>query len=187
MKEFVICKSCGFIMPKSRLKDRCPACGVPSRMFEPYLEKVSEKRKMILELDLHPVLVHFPISFNFTILIIAVVCLILKDSRAASLLQAAMMFLVYCLPAVVIAAFIGGLIDGKIRFRKVTTHLLLTKIFLGALFFIFAAVMLCVNIFYSPGNFKVILLTAVLSAAGLAVSTVLGKIGTSLLPAKFPG
>lgn len=187
MKEFVICKSCGFIMPKSRLKDRCPACGVPARMFEPYQEKVSEKRKMILELDLHPVLVHFPISFNFTILAIAVVCLFLKDSQAASVLQAAMMFLVYCLPVVVLAAFIGGLIDGKIRFRKVTTPLLLTKIILGTLFFLFAAVMLCINILYSPGNFTGILLTAVLSAAGLGLSAVLGKIGTSLLPAKFPG
>lgn len=41
MEELVRCKSCGFIMEKGKLKDKCPACGVAAKMFEPYIEKVS--------------------------------------------------------------------------------------------------------------------------------------------------
>ena len=172
-------------MLKGSLKDRCPACGVPAKMFEPYAEKVSEHRKMLLSLDIHPILVHFPVSFNVTILVLSAASLILKGAALSSL-EPALTVLVYFLPIAVIAAFLGGLFDGKVRFRKVTTPILLRKIIYGSLFFLLAASMVMINIIYGPVQ-EGLYFTLILSAGGVAVSTVLGKYGVSLLNAKFPG
>jgi len=186
MRKLVICKACGFIMPESRLRDRCPACGVPAKMFEPYQEKMSEKRKEILSLDIHPILVHFPVAFNFSILVFSVSVFIIKGKILAQLL-ATMMILIYCLPAVIIAAFLGGLLDGKIRFRRVNTPILVKKIFLGIFFFLISIAMLIVNIFYGIENPSGHIYTVVLSAGGVILSVFLGRYGVSLLSAKFPG
>src|SRR5271157_2216144 len=144
MKEFVICKSCGFIMPKGSLKDKCPACGVPAKMFEPYIERVSERRKMILSLDIHPVLVHFPVAFNFTILVLSAALLFITGTGLYKLM-AALTVMTYFLPIVIIAAFLGGLLDGKIRFRRVFTPILIRKIIFGSLFFLMSFFMLLIN------------------------------------------
>jgi hypothetical protein len=58
MKEFVRCRPCGFVMEAGKLGDVCPACGLPRKVFEPYREKVSRNRLMLLNLDLHPIVIH---------------------------------------------------------------------------------------------------------------------------------
>ena len=32
MTKMVRCKSCGYLMPEGKLKDKCPACGVPAKV-----------------------------------------------------------------------------------------------------------------------------------------------------------
>jgi uncharacterized membrane protein len=44
-------------------------------MFEPYVEKISPKRKRILSLDLHPIAVHFPQAFIISIFVLSLVTL----------------------------------------------------------------------------------------------------------------
>ena len=63
MKDYVRCKACGYIMERSKLGDKCPACGVSATMFEPYDDKLSEKRRRLLDIHVHPIVVHFPQAF----------------------------------------------------------------------------------------------------------------------------
>ena len=58
MKELVRCRPCGFVMEADKLGDVCPACGLPRKVFEPYRERVSRNRLILLNLDLHPIAIH---------------------------------------------------------------------------------------------------------------------------------
>ncbi len=187
MKELVKCKSCGYIMEKGKLKDKCPACGVPAAMFEPYAEKISSpRRKFILSLDIHPVIVHFPQAFTVTILVLSIIAALIKGGVQASLLTTVGV-LSCCLPLVVLGAFLAGLMDGKIRFRRVTTPILVKKIILAGLFFLLSIAILLLNIFYKLDNPAVLYAVIILSAGCLVCGSILAKYGVSLLEAKFPG
>lgn len=186
MKEYVVCKSCGFVMEKGKLKDKCPACGVPAKMFEPYVEKVSAFRKLILSLDIHPVMVHFPQAFTFTILLLSILAIFVRG-EIQSQLFITIGILSILLPFTVILTFLAGLLDGKIRFRRVTTPILVRKMVLASIFFVFAAAILILNILYKLENPLILCSVIVLSAGCLVWGTLLAKLGTSLLNAKFPG
>jgi hypothetical protein len=77
--------------------------------------------------------------------------------------------------------------DGKLRFRKVTTPLLKKKIILSLIFFITAVVLAALALsggfLTSPTHIVFTLLTLIISLCG----ALLGLIGGKLLDAKFPG
>ena len=72
MGQLVICKACGFIMLEEKLGDVCPACGVLKKMFEPHNDRVSEKRRKVLEMHIHPIMVHFSQAFAFSVFLLAI-------------------------------------------------------------------------------------------------------------------
>lgn len=184
--ELVICKSCGFIMDKSKLRDKCPACGVAAKMFEPYIEKISPKRKRILSLDLHPVLVHFPQAFIVSIFALSLIALAVHGSARATVI-AAITVLGTALPLVIIGAFLTGLLDGKIRFRRVTTPILKQKMIWGVLFFLCSCGIFAVVQSKSLASPAPIIVVALLSLPALGCATLLGLLGSSILNSKFPG
>lgn len=185
MKEYLVCKSCGFVIAKDRLKDKCPACGVSSKMFIPYTENISAFRKTILSLDLHPVLVHFPQAFIFTILFLNLLGLVESGVIREKVLSA-ITVLGFALPFVIIAAFSAGLLDGKIRFRRVTTRILIQKIILGSLFFIFSAGIFILSVLM-PITSSTLWIMGGLALAASGCSAILGLLGSSITNAKFPG
>ena len=71
MANLIRCKACGFVTDQGKIKDVCPACGVPAKMFEPYTHPVSLKRRRILDLHTHPVMVHFPQAFALTLFLLS--------------------------------------------------------------------------------------------------------------------
>jgi len=93
------------------------------------------------------------------------------------------------LPYFVILSIITGLLDGIIRFRKVTTPLLKKKIILGVLLLITSIAISFVTfseqllVIASPAYEILTLLTIV----AVACCTGLGLIGGRLMDAKFPG
>lgn len=186
MAELVICKSCGFVMEKSKLKDKCPACGVLAKMFEPYTEKISPKRKLILSLDLHPILVHFPQAFIISIFTLSLIALAVQGSLRATV-AAAITVLGVALPFVVAGAFVAGLIDGKVRFRRLTTPILKQKIVIGALFFLFSCGILAIVVSQPMAVSAPIIIVVLLSLPALGCATFLGLLGSSIINAKFPG
>jgi hypothetical protein len=184
--NFMRCKACGFVTDQGNIKDVCPACGVPAKMFEPYTHPVSLKRRRILDLHTHPVLVHFPQAFALTLLFLSFVTFFVPQTLLA-ILDPTIKVLSALLPFFVIPAIATGILDGKLRFRKVTTPLLKKKIFLSLVFFITAVVLAALALsgefLTFPTHIIFTLLTLIISLCG----ALLGLIGGKLLDAKFPG
>jgi len=186
MANLIRCKSCGYVTEEGKVHDVCPACGVPAKMFEPYADPVSPDRRMLLKLDIHPIMVHFAVAFTASLLILHIASIFIRGGLLDNIYSTVKLLALF-LPLTVILSFLGGLFDGKIRFRKIMTPLLKTKILLSSLFFILSAAVLILLVKFgvaclmTPG-----LLTAVLIVT-LGVVIKLALIGTSLLEAKFPG
>ncbi len=186
MKELTICKSCGYVMRRARLKSVCPACGVPAKMFEPYTDKMSPKRRFLLLLDLHPVMAHFPQAFTATLTILCVVALALRD-RPCLNLTATISVLGIILPFVVGLSFLAGLLDAKIRFRRVRTPLLIWKMALGGLFLLLSCGIFAVVATRPTTEPGVLVALLSLSVPAVACSSILGILGVRLLNSAFPG
>jgi uncharacterized membrane protein len=186
MSEMVICKSCGFVMEKSRVRDKCPACGVSARMFLPHDERISPARKRILALDLHPVLVHFPQAFTSALVALPLLALVVRGPWHDRLV-AATAVLAIALPLVVLLAFAAGLLDGWVRFRRMTTPLLTRKIVFGAIFFALACALAALAMLRPLDTAGTMLGLAGLSVLALGCASLLGFIGVSVLNARFPG
>ena len=186
MKALVRCKTCGYIMVADKLGHICPACGVPAKLFEPYKEKVSEKRQRILDLDIHPVIVHAPQGFAFAIMFFAIGALLFGGGLRDSL-RTAIVVLGTVLPFVVLGSIATGLFDGKIRFKKVTTPALEKKIAFGSTFLLLSAVIAILSHTIGPDASSFLVLVLLLSAGCFACSIFLGLIGARLVCSKFPG
>lgn len=185
MPQTVICKVCGFVLTAETLPDVCPACGVPAKMFVPHDERIAPRRKRLLALDLHPIVVHFVQAYLATILVLA--WLAVLRGGGSGRMGAVLTLLAYALPVVVAAASAAGLFDGKIRFRKVTTPLLVKKMKLAGALFVFACgILVCVvrDPALSPMS---LVAMGVLSLMAMTCASVLAIWGVSLLNSRFPG
>jgi uncharacterized membrane protein/rubredoxin len=185
MSQLLRCKPCGYIIREKDLGQVCPACGMPKSAFEPYKENISPKRKFILSLDLHPIAVHFPQAFA-TILPIILILNILFTSYYAKEIVIVSKFLSVLLPFAVIGAIISGLIDGKVRFKKIRTPALIKKIIIGCIFLLFSVSICFISIFSDFGS-RSKLYVLLLSVACVLCSIILGTIGKKLMYAKLKG
>ena len=186
MANLIRCKACGYVTKEGKVKDICPACGVEAKMFEPYTDPVSEKRRIILGLHIHPIIVHFPQAFAITLFLLAVLSYF-APTAIREMLFNSIQVISFLLPFFVALSIITGLFDGKIRFRKVTTPFLKKKIILGVLLLIISIALAFVAF---PGRLTAppireyfILLTVIAVACGAG----LGLLGGHLMEAKFPG
>jgi hypothetical protein len=186
MKELVRCKSCGYIMEKGKLRGKCPACGVPDKLFEPYSERIAPLRKFILSLDIHPVFVHFPQAFTATVLLLSLVAIVVQGHIREQIICADTV-LGIALPFTVLLAFCAGLLDGKIRFRRVTTPLLVKKMIFGGLFFLFSCGIFTAILVLPLNTFSALAIITGLSFVALGCASYLALMGIGLLNAKFPG
>ena len=131
MPELVRCKPCGYVCRKDALRGVCPACGVGVKAFEPYEDRVAAKRRFILSLDLHPIIVHAPQTFA-SILPGLVLAAVLFPELYPEKLEAVIYFTALILPPSVAGAILSGLIDGKARFKRLKSPLIVQKLFAGA-------------------------------------------------------
>ena len=90
------------------------------------------------------------------------------------------------LPIAVIAAFVAGIIDGNLRFHKVTTPLLIRKMVFGALFFRDLAGGPALALFTGL-DATTLAPFAVLEILSLVAAVLLGTWGFGLLSSRFPG
>jgi ribosomal protein L37E len=186
MTNLIRCKVCGYVTGEGKIKDVCPACGVPAKMFEPYTDPVSVKRRRILRLHIHPIIVHFPQSFVFTLFVLAVLSLVAPPQINEGL-HCTIQVLSSALPFSLILALLTGLIDGKTRFRRVTTPFLKKKIIFG-LSFMFTSILIAAAAFTLPlSSVSVMALFTMLTIIAVGFSIALGLIGDELLDAKLPG
>jgi uncharacterized membrane protein len=186
MAELLRCKTCGYVVEAGRVGDVCPACGVPRKMMEPWKDPLSPRRRFLLGLDVHPIIDHFSISFATCAVVVAALVLLFPDFFRQAAVNVMRVF-VGVLPLTVLASFVSGLYDGKLRFRRTSTPVLRTKKVLGALFFAFTAVAAVLSFLLDPFTTWVSASIIVLELLGLGCAFVLGRAGKDLLGAFFPG
>jgi hypothetical protein len=181
MKELVRCRPCGFVMEADKLGDVCPACGLPRKVFEPYREKVSRNRLMLLNLDLHPIVIHLSQA-----LVIAIPLLVILKNFFCNfqpeIIRNVLIFSVFIFPFTLLLAIITGIIDGLTRFKTLATPLLRVKI-------IFSFIILTLSIFnfFIAPNDKNYILSIILSVLSLAAGVQLGLWGKKLINVILPG
>jgi len=173
-------------MEAGKLKDKCPACNVPAKMFEEYTPNISEKRAAILDLDIHPVIVHAPQALAFLSLVFVAIFAFASGELRTGLFWT-LKVLSFCLPIVVLAAIASGILDGLTRFRKLKAIILKQKITLGIVFFVFASCMFVLSFFFDLNAALVLGLFAGANGICFIASSFLGLLGSSITNARFPG
>ena len=163
-----------------------PVSSPMARAMGSQTERMSPFRKRILRLDLHPILVHFTQAFTATIPVLCLAALV-GLPRIQAHLQSTILVLGFALPFVVIVSFLAGLLDGKIRFRRVTTPILRRKILFGLMLFLFACAILVVVLVRQPMDTTAIVNILALSLPAVGCSSYLGLLGVRLVNAAFPG
>lgn len=187
MKKLVRCKACGYIMEEGKLGDKCPACGAPKTAFMPYVDPMSPARRNWLILDLHPIAVHFPVSFSVAILVFSIAILFLSGDASVLLINT-LKILVLLLPFLVIISGVAGYLDGKTRFRKLKNSLILQrKIVYASIFFADAIVLAVIVWVYGLNTVLLNAVAIVLAAIALWMIVMLSLLGTSIMEAAFPG
>jgi len=185
MKKYVRCKVCGYIMEESDLKDCCPACGLPKTAFEPYTKKISPQRKLILDQHLHPIAIHFPQVFIILIVLMPLLSLIVADPWKSEFLIIAK-WLIYVLPITVLGGFLTGLLDGNLRFKRLTTPLLVNKMMVGVIFQLLSIAILA---FYLVDGFagNTLWMIVGLGIISTACAIYLGRKGSTMFDSIMPG
>ncbi len=181
MKELVRCKPCGYVMEAGKLKDVCPACGMPAKAFEPYRERVALNRLFVLSLDMHPIAIHLSQTFVILIPLMIFSTMLFPDFNN-DIFMNVLKFSIYVFPLTLIAAIITGVIDGLFRFKTLTPPILRLKIILSSIIIVLAGTMFFVA---KDGNYG--LFTIILSLGCLFCAVRLGLLGKHLIDVILPG
>lgn len=185
MKNQLRCKACGYIIREDKLKDVCPACGVPHTSFEQWKDNVSVRRRFMLDLNLHPIALHFPQACSLLLPLFILADQFLPLPRGIELNQAVRVLGILVFPSA-LGAFIAGLFDGHARFKKVTTPALINKIVIG-LVFLGCAFALSFTAFMNYTVEPVRLTLLVLSLVCITSQVTLAQIGKRLMCVYLPG
>jgi rubredoxin len=181
MKELVRCRPCGYVMEANKLGDVCPACGMPRKVFEPYRERVSLNRLLLLNFDLHPIAIHLSQALVILIPLLAAVTYLFNNFYP-EILKSVLIFSVFVFPLTLVLAIITGIIDGLTRFKTLATPLLRRKIFASLVIFLSS-----ILLFFVAPDEKYSLITIVLSLFCLATGIQLGLWGKKLINVILPG
>lgn len=186
MKKLYKCRVCGYVVERKDAPGICPACGVKGKIFEEYESPISKKRRIALELNIHSIMVHLPIAFVSSMFLISVLRIIGFFSDQ-SVFMGMLRAIILILPFSAIFATIAGMIDGKLRFKRIRTPLLKKKLVL-ACFFILISISLFVfhnflDLHQSSYNIIVLICSIIL----LGIATPLGLIGGRLIDSKVRG
>jgi len=181
MKELVRCRPCGFVIESDKLGDVCPACGMPRKVFEPYRERVSRKRLMLLNFDLHPIAIHLSQALVIAIPLLVIITNLFKQFQP-EILKNVLIFSVVVFPFTLILAIITGVIDGLTRFKTLATPILRVKIIFSLII-----LTLSVAIFFVAPESDLYILTIALSILSLGAGFQLGLWGKKLINVILPG
>lgn len=181
MKELVRCRPCGFVIEAHKLGEVCPACGLPRKVFEPYREKVSWNRLLLLNFDLHPIAIHLSQALVILIPLLAIVTNLFTQFHPV-ILKNVLIFSVYVFPITLILAMITGVIDGVTRFKTLKTPILKVKI----IFSIIILILSFLIFFFAPRD-QYGILTVILSILCLGAGVQLGLLGKKLINVILPG
>jgi hypothetical protein len=168
-------------MEAGKLKDVCPACGMPAKAFEPYRERVALNRLFVLSLDLHPIAIHLSQTFVFLIPGLIIFTKLFPDIQN-ELFTHVITFSIYAFPLTLIASILTGISDGLFRFKTLTPPLLRLKIIFSSIIIVLATAMFFVA---KDGDYGIV--TLLLSLGCLFCAVRLGLLGKHLIDVILPG
>ncbi len=181
MKELVRCRPCGFVIEADKLGDVCPACGMPRKVFEPYRERVSRNRLVLLNFDLHPIAIHLSQALVIAIPVLAILMMAFKQFQP-DIIKNVLIFSVFIFPFTLVLAIITGIIDGLTRFKTLATPILRVKIIFSLII-----LTLSVGMFFTTLRLSQYVLTIILSILSLGAGFQLGLWGKKLINVILPG
>lgn len=184
--DLLVCKACGYKIKAKKLKTVCPACSVDKKFFQPFNDNISPVRRTLLEFHLHPIVIHFSISFS-VLLFISVFVSFFTGGKVSTALYGASLVISLSLPFFVIAGLITGVIDGVIRFKKARRPILLNKIYLSIGFLIISIAIALIIQLFSFEDLYIKTILSVLCFFSAVFSLTLGKLGGRLTDALLPG
>lgn len=186
MAAMLRCRSCGYVIAEAKLKGPCPACGFARKQFEPWTDPLAPRRRARLELELHPMVLHFTVAFTASAFALALFA-IFFPGFLAGLAADLLLVMTAVLPVAVVAAVATGVFDGKIRFRRFTTPALVRKMAMGTSVLVetLAAAVLLFTFGLDPLWTRIVV--AVLLGTALGAVAVLAKLGVGLREAVIPG
>jgi len=168
-------------MEAGKLKDVCPACGMPRNAFEPYRERVALNRLFVLSLDMHPIAIHLSQTFVFLIPALILFTRFFPGFQY-EMFTNVLLFSIYAFPLTLIASIITGISDGLFRFKTLTPPLLRLKIIYSSIIIVLAFAMFFIA---KDGNYGII--TILLSLGCLFCAVKLGLLGKHLIDVILPG
>lgn len=187
MAPLVRCGVCGYVMAEGKLKDRCPACGAPRAAFGAYVDPVSERRRQLLELNIHPAFLHFPQAFATFVFALSLSPLIFSGTLARLLFSTGKI-LAAVLPLAVAATILAGFVDGRARFQGIRRSLILKKKIAAATLFLgFSLGLAAVSWLKVPADSSVFdPWVSLLALGALACSFALGLLGAKVVGPVVP-
>lgn len=142
--KVVKCKACGYIIAESALGEMCPACGATRAVFNPYTYTIGEKRRRILDLHLHSIAVHFPTTLAVAIIVFSAGVIFIPGQLGYLLLCTTQTLAVF-LPLAVLLSMVAGLIDGKLRFRRLgNSQILKVKIIFTIIYLVLSCALVLI-------------------------------------------
>jgi hypothetical protein len=184
--DLMVCKACGYRIKSKKLKTACPACGVGKKFFIPFIDNISPLRRKILELHLHPIIVHFSVAISI-FLFFAVLISFFTSGKISIALYGTSLVLSIALPFFVAAGLFSGIIDGVTRFKKVKRPTLLNKIYLSVFFLLISVAVLALVQVFKFDILYINILLLILCFASAVCGAALGKLGGNLTDAILPG
>ena len=181
MKELVRCRPCGYVMEADKLGDVCPACGLPRKVFEPYRERVSQNRLLLLNFDLHPIVIHLSQSFVIAIPVLVILKHFFSGFQP-EVIHNVLLFSIFLFPFTIVGAIVTGIIDGLTRFKTLRTPLLRVKIIFSIIILV-----LSIGLFFVGTKDELYWLTLILSILSLGAGVQLGLWGKKLINVILPG
>ena len=181
--ELFICKLCGYVSHGKERPTKCPACGAPSTAFAPYQMMAEAKRLKILDFDLHQISTHFGVGIILLMFLVFVISWIWPSIDGFKLGYGSVLdFFAYSYPFFVVLTFALGLVDGKVRYKKLDTKYLRYKIIGGISLGVLSVLIAVFNYYSIYGmNQTFVLLEFIFILIALGVATFQGMIGKELV------
>jgi uncharacterized membrane protein len=177
--------ACGYIIEEGKLKDVCPACGMPSKSFEQYKQTTNEKRLAAIERHVHPILIHLVMSPTMLNIVLLLLVLFVGGSLNSDL-WVVIRFNIFLLPFFTLIALLTGMYDGRLRFKKLSTPILKMKIMLGSVF-LFLTIIGFLVLLSRQENLAINITLLAIALLCMGLAGILGTLGSSIFGSKLPG
>jgi uncharacterized membrane protein len=181
--NYYVCRLCGYVHKGKEGPNVCPACGAPATSFVPYKMGADEKRLGILKLDIHPIMTHFTVSLSALLVIVLIIDYINPNVGGINFgFGGVLDFLAILLPIATVLTGIAGVIDGKLRYKKLKTPYLRLKVILGSSMLLVTILVLVFNFTSQDGNIMVLFVfESIFAFISVGLALFLGLIGTQLM------